>query len=106
MRPKYIVRRRNEVIGVWYNTTKEACFVGGPKTHMELGNELCAVVLRLAKLVETMPPVTMWPGYRWRRAFPMTLQNFYTLIRWLNVSGPKELDVTCKSTKTLRRLVY
>ena len=106
MRPKYIVRRRKEVLGLWYNGTKESCFIGGPKTHFELGEEVSAVILRLAKGIDTMPPLTTWPGYRWRRQFPMTLQNFYTLVRWLNTMGPAELDATIKRAKTLRRLVY
>jgi len=103
VRHKFFVRRRKEIIGLWYNPTIEMCYVAGPKSHRVLAEEVLGFLVRYAK-VSRPPKPKVVDGCRIRAKIPMKRRSFEIAYYWLMTEGLKELDVTIQRTKTFRRL--
>jgi hypothetical protein len=105
-RPKFLVRRRRDAIGVWYNSRLRLLCVGGPKICDILGREVMTVFCEKAvpPLEKVKIPMYLSGNKRFRREVGYSIKDFHRVIGILRVSGARELDIIMEPVRSFGRL--
>jgi hypothetical protein len=107
MRPKYLVMRRGEAVGLWYDPKKKELFVGGFLSCDPLAQDLIRFFCRNAlPPVSTRIPLRIVGGCRFRRNFGFSHKQFRRIVGILEKHGVRLLDVVVEPVRKFSRLVY